>query len=172
MPITSAGRFSPLGPRGMRLPRLFLSLSRNDNDAVGDGQVGGINPAFDLFFRQSRNLRRDHTSGVAFRRCVNPILKGTIRFKKLEKSSRSSPRCFPPSMAREVEAWRAAVKSSRFQTETLPNIGANRVVARRIARSCDPSPSQAPNDTEVCAIRSAAMWCRRQAATGTIHPGV
>jgi hypothetical protein len=64
-----------------RLPRLFLSLSRNDNDAVGDRQVGGINPAFDLFFRQSRNLRRDHTSGVAFGWCVNPILKGAIRFK-------------------------------------------------------------------------------------------
>jgi hypothetical protein len=65
----------------MRFPRLFPSLSRNDNDAVGDGQVGGINPAFNIFFRKSRNLRRDHTSGVALRRRVNPILKGAIRFK-------------------------------------------------------------------------------------------
>ena len=99
-PITSAGRFSPLGPRGMRLSRLFLSSSRNDNDAVGDGQVGGINPTLDLFFRQSRNLRRDHTYGVAFRGRVNPILKGIIRFKNSKNCHIPSPRYFRPSVSR------------------------------------------------------------------------
>jgi hypothetical protein len=115
-------RFSPLGPRGMRLSRLFLSSSRNDNDAVGDGQVGGINPTLDLFFRQSRNLRRDHTYGVAFRGRVNPILKGIIRFKNSKNCHIPSPRYFRPSVSRLRQGRDGPSRAGKFKLRHYPRM--------------------------------------------------